>query len=188
MHLKVFMTYMFPAKQGEREPIPMTKADNRMGTLGIPVDPDKVKGIVLSYEPDAPSLIVPPDEETANIAEHLTNFLRGEIEAGRLTNKLAPLQSGVGSVANAVLNGLIDSEFEDLEVYSEVIQDAVFHLIDAGKVKFASATSITLSKELQKSVYGNMEKYAEKLMLRPQEISNHPELIRRLGLISIKQH
>ena len=174
-----------PAKQGEREPIPMTKAADRIGTIGIPVDPDKVKGIVLSYEPDAPSLIVPPDEETATIAEHLTNFLRGEIEAGRLTNKLAPLQSGVGSVANAVLNGFVDSEFEDLEVYSEVLQDAVFHLIDAGKVKFASATSITLSEELQKKVYGNIEKYADKLVLRPQEISNHPELIRRLGLISI---
>ncbi len=174
-----------PDKQGEREPIPLTQASNRVGTIGIPVDPDKVKGIVLSYVPDAPSLIVPPDEETATIAEHLTNFLRKEIEAGRLTNKLAPLQSGVGSVANAVLNGFLDSEFEDLEVYSEVLQDAVFHLIDAGKVKFASATSITLSEELQKRVYGEMDKYADKVVLRPQEISNHPELIRRLGLISI---
>ena len=87
---------------------------------------------------DAPSLIVPPDEETATMANHLINFLRGEIKAGRLTNKLAPLQSGVGSVANAVLDGFADSEFEDLEVYSEVLQDAVFNLIDAGKVKFAS--------------------------------------------------
>ena len=55
------------------------------------------------------------------MADHLINFLRGEIKAGRLTNKLAPLQSGVGSVANAVLNGFVDSEFEDLEVYSEVL-------------------------------------------------------------------
>lgn len=174
-----------PGKQGEREPIPMTKAGDRMGTIGIPVDPNKVKGIVISHEPDAPSLIVQPDEETAMIAEHLSQFLREEIKAGRLTNKLAPLQAGVGSVANAVLNGFIDSEFEDLEVYSEVLQDAVFHLIDAGKVNFASATSITLSEDLQKRVYGNIEKYADKLMLRPQEISNHPEVIRRLGLISI---
>ena len=163
----------------------MTNASDRMGSIGITLDPEKVHGIVVSNETDAPSLIVPPDEETATMANHLTNFLRGEIKAGRLTNKLAPLQSGVGSVANAVLNGFVDSEFEDLEVYSEVLQDAVFNLIDAGKVSFASATSITLSEELQKRVYGNIEKYADKLMLRPQEISNHPELIRRLGLISI---
>ena len=35
------------------------------------------------------------------------------------------------------------------------------------------------------SVYGNFEKYRDKLMLRPQEISNHSELIRRMGLIAI---
>lgn len=32
---------------------------------------------------------------------------------------------------------------------------------------------------------GNFEKYRAKLVMRPQEISNHPEIIRRLGLISI---
>ena len=34
-------------------------------------------------------------------------------------------------------------------------------------------------------VFSNFEKYRDKLMMRPQEISNHPEIIHRLGLISI---
>ena len=68
---------------------------------------------------------------------------------------------------------------------SECLQDAVFNLIDAGKVNFASATSITLTAEAQQKVYGNIEKYTDKICLRPQEISNHPEIVRRLGLISI---
>jgi len=174
-----------PGPQGEREAIPMTDAVKRIGDIGIKVDPAKIKAIVISEEPDAPSLIVPPDEETQDMANILLDFFRGEIKAGRLTNKLAPLQSGVGSVANAVLDGFANSEFEDLVVASEVLQDAVFNLIDAGKVSFAAATSITISEELQKKVYGNLEKYADKLVLRPQEISNHPEVIRRLGLISI---
>ncbi|MBM7610531.1 succinyl-CoA:acetate CoA-transferase [Lysinibacillus composti] len=174
-----------PAPQGQREAIPMTNAETRIGEIGIKVDPAKIKAIVISEEPDAPSLIVPPDEETQTMANLLLDFFRSEIKAGRLTNKLMPLQSGVGSVANAVLDGFADSEFEDLVVASEVLQDAVFNLIDAGKVSFAAATSITLSEELQKKVYGNLEKYADKLCLRPQEISNHPEVIRRLGLISI---
>lgn len=174
-----------PAKQGEREPIPMTKADQRIGEIGIKVDPAKIQAIVISEEPDAPSMIVPPDEETQRMANILLDFFRDEIKAGRLTNTLAPLQSGVGSVANAVLDGFADSEFEDLIVYSEVLQDAVFNLIDAGKVKYAGAASITLTKELQEKVFGNLDKYADKICLRPQEISNHPELIRRLGLIAI---
>lgn len=174
-----------PENQGERGPIPLLKAEDRIGEVGIKIDPDKIKAIVISNQKDAPSLIVAPDDETQTMANHLLDFLRSEIKAGRFTNKLAPIQSGVGSVANAVLEGFLQSEFEDLKIFSEVLQDAVFNLIDAGKVSFASCTSITISEELQKKVYGNIEKYADKLTLRPQEISNHPEVIRRLGLIAI---
>ncbi|MDQ1002769.1 succinyl-CoA:acetate CoA-transferase [Neobacillus niacini] len=174
-----------PAKQGEREPIPLTKVDQRIGTIGISVDPDKVVGIVVSYQPDAPSTIVPPDEETALMANHFLQFLREEVKSGRLTEELAPLQSGVGSIANAVLSGFLNSEFSELEIYSEVLQDAVFDLMDAGKVKYASGCSFTLSEEKGYQVYENIEKYRDQLILRPQELSNHPEIIRRLGLISI---
>lgn len=174
-----------PALQGSREPIPMTQADTRIGTVGIPFDSTNVRGIVFTKFTDSPSPIVPPDEETKEMADHLISFLREEVKVGRLTDKLAPLQAGIGSVANAVLHGMIDSEFKELQVYSEVLQDSVFELIDAGKVDFASGCSITLSEEKMKEVYGNFEEYRDKLVLRPQEITNHPEIIRRLGLISI---
>lgn len=180
-----FHDIYIPEEADHRKPIPLLHATDRIGEIGIRIDPEKVRAIVISHEHDAPSLIVEPDEETHIMAEHLFNFIRSEIKAGRLTNKLRPIQSGVGSVANAVLDGFLDSEFEDLIVYSEVLQDAVFHLIDAGKVSFASGAAITISKDLQQKVYDNMEKYKDKIVLRPQEISNHPEVIRRLGLISI---
>lgn len=172
-------------KQGERNPISLKNVDDRIGTVGIPVDNKKIVGIVFTHQLDSASTIVPPDHETQIMANHLITFLKKEVEAGRLTNQLAPLQSGIGSVANAVLHGLLESEFTNLEVYSEVLQDAVFDLIDAGKVRFASCCSITLSDEKMKQVYSDLDKYKERLILRPQEISNHPEIIRRLGLISI---
>ena len=172
-------------KQGERDPIPLKKVDDRIGSIGIPINVDKVKGIVFTNQQDSPSTIIPPDEETVMMANHLIAFLRKEVEAGRLTESLAPLQSGIGSVANAVLHGMLDSEFENLEIYSEVLQDAVFDLMDAEKVRFASCCSITLSSSKMKDVFSNFEKYRNRLIIRPQEISNHPEIIRRLGLISI---
>src|SRR5699024_5010317 len=174
-----------PGLQGEREPINVKDVEGRVGDIGIRVDPDKIKGIVFTNIPDDPSPITPPDEETNMIAQHLISFLRTEVEAGRLTNELAPLQAGIGTVANAVLHGLSNSEFENLTVYSEVLQDAVFDLIDSGKVKTASCCSITLTEEKMQEVYGQFEKYRDKLIMRPQEISNHPEIIRRLGTISI---
>ena len=174
-----------PNEQGNRDPIPLTKVDDRIGSIGISVDINKIKGIVFTNQPDSPSTIVQPDNETEIMAGYLLDFLRDEIAQGRLTKKLAPLQSGIGSVANAVLHGIINSEFEDLQVYSEVLQDAVFDLIDANKVKAASACSITLSQEKMDKVFNSFEKYRDKIIMRPQEISNHPEIIRRLGIIAI---
>lgn len=174
-----------PGNQGERQPIPLTSVEQRIGQTGIPVDLSRIKGIVVTEQLDSPSTIVPPDAETAMMASHLIHFLRDEVKQGRLPSHLAPLQSGIGSVANAVCQGFLDSEFSDLEIYSEVLQDAIFDLIDAGKVKFASGCSITLSPDKMEEVLGNFEQYKNKVVLRPQEISNHPEIIRRLGLIAI---
>lgn len=174
-----------PQAVGSRQPIPLVSPRDRIGTKGIPIDPSKVKGIVWTDQSDSPSPIEPPDAETDIMAGHLLAFLRGEVQAGRLSKNLPPLQSGVGSVANAVLHGLIDSEFEGLELYSEVLQDAVFDLLDSGKALFASASAITLSKPYMERIYQNFGHYRDRLVLRPQEISNHPEIIRRLGLISI---
>lgn len=173
------------APQGSRDPIPLVKVDDRIGDKGIRVNPEKIKGIVITQSADSPSTIVAPDEETSIMANYLIAFLRHEIKLGRLSQNLAPLQSGIGSVANAVLHGLLDSEFHDLEVYSEVLQDAVFDLLDAGKVRFASGCSITLSAGKMEQVFSQFDRYRDQIVLRPQEISNHPELIRRMGLISI---
>lgn len=174
-----------PGPQGQREPLPLTRGDMRIGTTAMRVDPDKIKGIVLTNEPDMAAPIVPPDEETARMAGYLLEFLQHEVKAGRLPRQLPPLQSGVGSVANAVLHGFLQADLGMLDVYSEVLQDAVFDLLDAGYVRYASASSITLSERKVKSVMADFARYRDRVILRPQEISNHPEIVRRLGLISI---
>lgn len=174
-----------PEALGKRQPIPLVAASDRIGQRGIPVELAKVRGIVFTHQPDSPSPIEPPDAVTEAMAGHLLDFLRGEVRVGRLPEQLAPIQSGIGSIANAVLHGLLDSEFDGLEIYSEVLQDAVFDLLDSGKATFASASAITLSPAYMEKVYGDLGRYRDRLVLRPQEISNHPEIIRRLGLISI---
>jgi len=170
--------------QGERKEIPLYNVGDRIGDVGIKVDPNKVRGIILSNQPDIPSPLFEPNETTQQIADNLLDFFTGEVETGRLTKSLAPLQSGVGSVANAVLNGMKNSQFRDIEVYSEVLQDGIFDLIDAGVVKYASATALSLSNKRVASLTEDLKKYKDKIVLRPQEISNHPEVIRRLGVIS----
>ncbi len=174
-----------PTYRPTRTPIPLTKVDDRIGSTAIPIPPEKIVAIVVNDQADSPSTVLPPDDETQGIANHLIDFFKREVEAGRMSNSLGPLQAGIGSIANAVMCGLIESPFENLTMYSEVLQDSTFDLIDAGKLRFASGSSITLSTRRNADVFGNLERYKDKLVLRPQEISNHPEVVRRLGIIGI---
>src|SRR5699024_5510552 len=166
-------------------PIPLDNVSDRIGERGIPLVVKKVGSIVFTEQLDSHSTIISPDEETQEMSDHLMDFIRSEVDDGRLTEVLASLESCVGVEANAVLQGMVDSEFEYLEVYSEVLQDAVFDLIDAGKVHMASCCSITLSEEKMDDLFSHFDDYKDKIIMRPQEISNHPEIIRRLGLIAI---
>lgn len=174
-----------PTKRPSREPIPVMSCDSRVGLPYIPIPLEKIAAIVITEKNDSASTVEACDDETNAIAGHLIDFLKKEVEAGRLDLTLNPLQAGVGTIANAVLNGFADSPFHNLRMYSEVLQDSTFELIDAGKLDFASGSSITLSEQCGERVYNNFAKYRDKLVLRPQEISNHPEVIRRLGIIGI---
>ena len=174
-----------PKARPNRSPIPLIHAGDRIGTAGIQVSPEKISAIVLNDLPDTSFHMDEPDTDTLSIAKHLIQFFEGEVAAGRLPENLGPLQSGVGSIANAVFSGFEHSNFHHLEMYSEVLQDCTFELIDSGKMTFASGCSMTLSDACFKRVMSNFEQYKDKIVLRPQEISNNPEVIRRLGIIAI---
>ncbi|MCW3466765.1 succinate CoA transferase [Chitinophaga nivalis] len=177
----IFMAGNWP----NRQIIPVTDAGTRIGSHAIKIDPEKIAGIVLTETTDSPAQINERDDKTRAIAGHLLTFFEREIRLGRLTHRLRPLQSGIGKVANAVMEGFIDGNFHDLTMYSEVMQDSTFSLIDAGKLLLGSASSITVSEACYHRVFNNFEKYKPHIVLRPQDISNAAEVIRRLGVISI---
>ncbi|MBE8723152.1 succinate CoA transferase [Sphingobacterium pedocola] len=168
-----------------RNVIPIVAPWNKIGRKTIPLDPSKVVGIVFTDMLDSPADIAPADPKTTAIAKHILEFFENEVLLGHLTDRLLPIQAGIGKVANAVLMGFKDSNFYDLTMFSEVLQDSTFDLIDAGKLSFASASSVTVSKDCYQRVFGNLQKYRDKFVLRPQNISNTPGLIRRLGVIAI---
>jgi succinyl-CoA:acetate CoA-transferase len=174
-----------PSYRPTRTPVPLVKVDDRIGSTAIPIDPAKIVGIVFTNQSDSFSTVTDPDADTASIARHLVNFFKEEVAQERMPENLGPLQAGIGNIANAVMMGLLDSDFKDLTMYSEVLQDSTFDLIDAGKLDFASGCSIILSERCNAQVFNNLEKYRDKLVLRPQEMSNHPEIVRRLGIIAI---
>lgn len=174
-----------PNARPKRQPIPVVHAASRIGDHFIAVDPDKIAAIVLTEGEETPAQIDAPDDPGQHIVENLTDFLKAEVDAGRLTSTLLPLQAGLGSMANAVLSGIAEGPFHHLQMYSEVLQDSAFELLDSGQMTFASATSMTLLKGRGRQVMDDLASYHDRVVLRPQEITNHPEVIRRLGVIAI---
>ena len=168
-----------------RVPINMTHADDRIGQPYLKVDLDKIVAVVETHKGDRDNVFAVPDENSNKIASYIIDFLAHEMKMGRLPKEMLPIQSGVGNVANAVLAGLLNGPFDNLLGFTEVLQDGMLDLIRAGKMSKASATSISLGKEASKDFEDNIDFYRDRIILRPQEISNHPELVRRLGVIAM---
>ncbi len=164
--------------------IPITSAGQRIGSTTYDIPFEKIVAIIETNDADRNTPFKPLDEDSKAIAGHFIDFLDAEAKAGRIPKTLLPLQSGVGNIANAVLAGLLDGPFETFESYTEVIQDGMVDLIDAGKLTVASATAFSLSPEAAEKMNDKAAFYRTKIVLRPQEISNNPEVIRRLGVIS----
>lgn len=168
-----------------RKPIPLVATADRIGEKYLRCDPAKIVAIVETHKGDRNTDFNPPDAVSQAIAGQILEFLGHEVKKGRLPPTLLPLQSGVGNVANAVMAGLEHGEFSGLTAYTEVLQDGMLRLLRAGKLTHASATALSLSAAGYDEFLREIDFYRERIVLRPQEISNHPEVIRRLGVIAM---
>ena len=164
--------------------IPITGPSDRAGTPYIPCALEKVAAVVLTRGSAEYPSFKEPDDVSLAMSENILRLLRQEVEAGRQPKNLNPIQSGVGSVANAVLSGL-GKGFTGLRMFTEVMQDSAFELVRDGIITAASTTALSFSKQSEEELYSNIGFYKSKIVLRPQEISNNPELIRRMQLVSM---
>ncbi|GAA3528866.1 acetyl-CoA hydrolase/transferase family protein [Aeromicrobium flavum] len=177
--------YSGTALPPHRRPLTLTEPMQRIGEPYLKVDPAKIVAVVETREPDAGAAFSAPDDVSQAIASHALEFLRGEVGAGRMPPELLPLQSGVGNVANAVCQSLDDSEFTNLVAYTEVLQDGMLALLDSGTLRAASTASFGLSRAGMQRFHDNIDGYKGRILMRSEEISNHPEVIRRLGIIAM---
>lgn len=173
------------SKPPHRREIPIYSVSDRIGSPYLECGLDRITCIVESDILDHVRNLSEPDVDSIKIAENLVDFLEHEQKYGRLPQKMLPMQSGVGSIANAVLLGLAKSKFTDLEMYSEILQDSVFRLIKLGKIKKASGCAFTPSPAVWEMYKEDPDLYNKSIVLRPLDISNHPEIIRRLGVIAL---
>ena len=175
-----------PVTPPRRDVIPIYKPSDRIGSPVLHVDPKKIVAVVpCHYRYNVPPF-APVDDVTKQLGQNVADFLAGEIRAGRVHQGFLPIQSGVGNIANAVLAALEDaSDIPPFTLYTEVLQDQGVELIDKGRCTFASTGSLAVSDAVYDKIMDNIDFYKQHIILRPYEISNHPEIVRRLGVITI---
>jgi len=169
-----------------RREVPLYAPEDKIGTPLLKLDPSRIVGIVETNEFDEVAPFTPADEVTTKVGDQVASFLVNEMKAGRIPASFLPIQSGVGNIANAVLGALGSNPgIPPFKMYTEVIQDAVIERMKSGDIKFASGCSLTVSSPVLQSIYDEWDFFKDKLVLRSAEISNNPEVSRRLGLITI---
>jgi succinyl-CoA:acetate CoA-transferase len=172
--------------QRGNDPIPIVGNPlKRIGVPYFPIDPEKIKGIVLSDRGDKPSGETKPDRMGAIIGQHLLEFFHREISAGRLSEPLPPIELGVGNVAGNVMRKIGASNFKNFRFHQPSITDPVLEIIEAGKADWVSGMNLRLSPEAWGRFQANLDRYKQYMVLRPVAICNSPEVIQRLGVIGI---
>jgi len=175
-----------PADPPQRSDIPVFQPSDRIGQPVIQVDPARIVGVVETNLADETSSFPDVTPLTAKIGENVANFLAAEIKRGLLPKSFLPVQSGVGDTANAVLKAMSKHpEIPNFQMYTEVIQDAVIALMREGRVTFTSGSSLTVPPATLEGIYADWDFFRTRLLLRPQEITNNPEVVRRIGTLSV---
>jgi len=169
-----------------RLPIPILDPLAKIGVPYAQVDPTKIVGIVEHSAADGVHPYSPADQASQRIADQVVHFLVQELRAGRIPPEFLPLQAGVGNVSNAVMAQLgAHPDIPDFVMFTEVFQDSLVELMERGRLIGASSTALTLTEPLIQRVYDNFDFFALRIVLRPQELSNNPGVIRRFGVITI---
>ena len=169
-----------------RLPIPILEPLARIGEPFVQVDPKKVVGIIEHHAPDGVHPFSDPDPASQAIADRVVDFLLDEVRMGRIPAEFLPLQAGVGNVANAVMARLGErTEIPTFVMFTEVFQDSLVALMEQGRLAGASSTALTLTEPLIQHVYDNFDFFGPRIVLRPQELSNNPGVIRRFGVITL---
>lgn len=173
-----------PALPPNKKPVPLVRTNQRIGEPFIKIDPNKIKYIVKSDILDQATTFSQIQPVTKKISDNLFNFLELEVKY-RWGGVLAPIQTGLGNMANQLTGEFKNSKFTDIEFFCGILQEANIELIAQGKVKAASAIGFTPSAKAIRLIKKNQDVFERVMVLRPTDVSSNGEIIERLGVVAL---
>jgi len=173
-----------PGLPPTRKPIPLSQTAQKIGEPFMRVDPDKIKFIIESDHPDTTVPAKGSNSDTGRITDNLLNFLELEIPR-TMAGKLPPIQTGFGNLARDIVESFRNSNFNNLEFFCGVLQEANIELIAAGKVSAASTSAVQITPRVKKLLHKLPELFKDTLILRNSDVINCAEVISRLGVVTL---
>lgn len=169
-----------------RDPIPLSEPCGRIGDAKIRFSSEKLAAVVETSRRDLTYEFREPTETDRSIANTFCDWLTDEAEQNPTMKESVRLQFGVGSLGNALMGALGDADLNrELVYFGEVFQDGLLDLVDEGLLQCASASTLALSREGQDRLFNDIDRYADSIVLRPVDISNALELIKRFGVVAV---
>ena len=138
-----------------------------------PLDPPYRREIPIFKPSDRigkPYIQVDPKKIAGVVETNWPDEARSFAAADPLTDKIG--QNVADFLAADMKRGIIPSTFLPLQS-------------GVGNIANAVLGSLTVTNDCLNGIYEDMDFFRDKLVLRPSEISNSPEVVRRLGVISI---
>lgn len=178
---------------GDGEAIPIRNVTDRVGGPRIMLPREKIGAVIITNAGEGVTKSYkPPARVEGEIAEKVIGFTVEEArrgffgrlrEAGRLV-----MQPGGGPLASALADAIPGSGLS-LSVWAETLPVKWTELI-GGPLNGLSASALYALPGEEPRLARFLENYREfmgDVIIRGQEVSNNPEVIQRLGVISIQQ-
>jgi succinyl-CoA:acetate CoA-transferase len=170
-----------------RQPLALDAVDDRVGSPRLSFDPGRLAAVVRTDRADTTYTFREPTPADRGLAAELAGFLDRELDRNPAFTDALNLQFGVGSVGNAVVSALddVDCGGRRIAYFGEVLQDGVLDALDDGTLAAASATSLALSADGQSRLFADLDRYADRVVLRPVDVSNDPALVDSFGVVAV---
>ncbi len=159
----------------------LVSPSQRIGRPWVQADPGKIIAIVRSDQLDYLSPAPVPTEIEQAICRNLMEFLADAFPG----HTLPPVQTGIGSLSQAILAAFDGSGYRDLTFFCGALQAGMVELLASGKAAQLSGGSISTDARTLELLQAIGPELSERLVLRSMEVCNGSAAISSVGLLAL---
>ncbi len=171
------------------EVIPVRSVLDRIGDRVVKIPKSKVVAIVPSTIDDQRGAYSPGGDIDRRVVENIVDFLSKEAsEDPNLRTDYVTLQPAAGPIASLLADRIHEVGFS-LSIWGEVASVRWLKTLSENVKAISGSAIYTLpgDERLREEFYENIDKFKDRVVLRPQAISNSPEIISRFYHINVQQ-